>query len=159
MHGQVLANLVEFKLTDFKDINLLIKNLENKTIRELIMNLESKSGNKIFIVIERSLQGELTLWAKHKFKAEVEIYLSHIAAQLIKIHRNSIIAKLDPDMQNLVKTVIWRDDVLLYPEEAEIEDPSKINIDQLIDIKELDIIESDGKSVAMDNISILLFSK
>ena len=61
MHGQVLANLVEFKLTDFEDIDLSIKNLDNKTIRELIMNLESKSGDKIFIAIERSWQGELTL--------------------------------------------------------------------------------------------------
>ena len=71
----------------------------------------------------------------------------------------SIIAKLDPDMQNLVKTVVWRDNVLLYPEEAEIEDASKINIDWLIDIKELDIMESNGKSIAIDDISILLFSK
>ena len=52
MHGQVLANLVEFKLTDFEDIDSLIKNLDNKMIRELIMNLESKSGDKIFIAIE-----------------------------------------------------------------------------------------------------------
>ena len=52
MHGQVLANLVEYKLTDFEDINSSIKNLNNKTIRELIINLESKSGNKIFIAIE-----------------------------------------------------------------------------------------------------------
>ena len=54
MYGQVLANLVEFKLTDFEDIDSLIKNLDNKTIRELIMNLEFKSGDKIFIIIERS---------------------------------------------------------------------------------------------------------
>ena len=51
-HRQVFANLVEFKLTDFEDINSSIKNLENKTIRELIMNLESKTGDKIFIAIE-----------------------------------------------------------------------------------------------------------
>ena len=54
MHRQVLANLVEFKLADFEDIDSLIKNLGNKTIRELIMNLESKSGNKLFIIIEWS---------------------------------------------------------------------------------------------------------
>ena len=52
IHGQVLANLVEYKLTDFKDIDLSIKNLDNKMIRDLIMNLESKSGNKIFIAIK-----------------------------------------------------------------------------------------------------------
>ena len=61
MHSQVLANLVEYKLTDFEDIDSSIKNLDNKTIRELIMNLESKSSDKIFIAIKRSWQGELTL--------------------------------------------------------------------------------------------------
>ena len=54
MHGQVLTNLVEYKLTDFEDIDSSIKNLDNKTIRELIMILESKSSDKIFIAIERS---------------------------------------------------------------------------------------------------------
>ena len=62
-------------------------------------------------------------------------------------------------MQNLVKTVISRDDVPLYPEEAEIKDASKINLDWLIDIKDLDIIECDNKSVIMDNTSILSFSE
>ena len=71
----------------------------------------------------------------------------------------SILAKLDPDMQNLVSTVVWRDDVLLYLEEVEIEDASKINLDWLIDIKELDIMESDNRSVMMDDTSIVLFSK
>ena len=49
---QLLVNLVEYKLTDFEDIDSSIKNLDNKTIRDLIMNLESKSGDKIFIAIE-----------------------------------------------------------------------------------------------------------
>ena len=57
MYGQVLANLVEFKLTDFEDIDSSIKNLDNKMIRELIMNLESKSSKKIFITIKWSWQG------------------------------------------------------------------------------------------------------
>ena len=52
IHSQVLANLVEYKLTDFEDIDSSIKNLDNKTIRELIMTLESKSSDKIFIAIE-----------------------------------------------------------------------------------------------------------
>jgi len=54
IHRQVLSNLVEFKLTDFEDIDSLIKKLENKRIRELIMNLESKSGEKLYIAVERS---------------------------------------------------------------------------------------------------------
>ena len=32
MHSQVFANLVEFKLTDFEDIDSLIKNLEKKQL-------------------------------------------------------------------------------------------------------------------------------
>ena len=59
---EVFANLVEIKLTDFEDIDSLIKALEEKPIRELIVNLESKKGDKLFISIERSWQGELTLW-------------------------------------------------------------------------------------------------
>ena len=62
-------------------------------------------------------------------------------------------------MQNLVKTVIQRDNVLLYPEEAEIEDTSKINLDWLTNIKDLDIIEGDNRSVTIDDTSIISFSK
>ena len=82
-----------------------------------------------------------------------------MAVWLIKIHGNSIIAKLDSDMQKIVKIVVWRDNTPLYPEKAEIEDASKINIDWLIGIKELDIMEDDDKSIAMDNTSILSFSE
>ena len=82
-----------------------------------------------------------------------------MAVWLTKIHGMSIIAKLDPDMQNLVKTVVQRDEVSLYPEEAEIEDASKINLDWLIDIKDLDIIESDNRSVIIDDTSIISFSE
>ena len=53
-HKQILANLVEFKLVDFEEVDLLIGALDNKTIRELIMNLDFKSENKIFITIEIS---------------------------------------------------------------------------------------------------------
>ena len=73
------------------------------------------------------------------------------------MHHDAIISKLDPDMKAIIKTVIWRDRVPLYPEEAEIEDASKINIDWLINMKELDIESEDNKSIAMNNISITLF--
>ena len=59
----------------------------------------------------------------------------------------------------MVKTVIWRDDIPLYPEEVEIEDASKINLNWLVDIKDLDIIESDNRSVTMDDMLIISFSK
>ena len=52
-HKQVLANLVEMKLEDFAEIDLLACALEDKTIRQLIMELETKDGNKTFIAIER----------------------------------------------------------------------------------------------------------
>ena len=53
-HKQILANLVEFKLVDFEEVDLLISVLDNKTIRELIMNLKSKSGDQIFVTIKQS---------------------------------------------------------------------------------------------------------
>ena len=62
-------------------------------------------------------------------------------------------------MQKIVKTVVWRDNAPLYPEEAEIENTSKINLDWLIDIKDLDIMESDNRSVTIDDTSIILFSE
>ena len=73
-HKQILANLVEFKLVDFEEVDSPISALDNKTIRELIMNLKLKSGDKIFIAIEQSWQRDLTLWAKRKFKVEAEIF-------------------------------------------------------------------------------------
>ena len=48
-----------------------------------------------------------------------------MAVWLVKKHRDSILIKLDPEIQKVIKTVIWRDDVLSYPEEVEIEDASK----------------------------------
>ena len=128
-YKQVLANLVEFKLVEFEDIDSPISSLKNKTIRKIIMELETEGGNKMFIAIERSWHGDLTLWAKRKYKAEVEVFSTHMAAWLVKLHGDRIIAKLDPDMQKTVKTVVWREGVPLHPEEAEIEDASKIEID------------------------------
>ena len=63
-HRQVLANLVEFKLTDFEEIDAPIKSLEDKTIRQLIMDLKSKSGEKLCAAVEQAWNGELALWAK-----------------------------------------------------------------------------------------------
>ena len=60
-HRQVLANLVEFKLADFEEIDLPIRNLENKTVCQIIMNLKSKSGDKLCVAIERSWNGVLAL--------------------------------------------------------------------------------------------------
>ena len=53
-HKQILTNLLEFKLADFEEIDLLISVLDKKTIRKLIMNLNSKSGDEVFIAIEWS---------------------------------------------------------------------------------------------------------
>ena len=47
----------------------------------------------------------------------------------------------------------------MYSEEAEIEDASKINLDWLIDIKDLDIMKGDNRSVTIDNILIISFSE
>ena len=54
VYKQVIANLVEFKLTDFEEIDTPIKQLENTIVRKLIMNLESSTGDKLFLAIEHS---------------------------------------------------------------------------------------------------------
>ena len=57
-HKQVLANLVEFKLNDFQDIDSPISVLQGKTIRQLIMDLKTKDSKTIFIAVETNWQGE-----------------------------------------------------------------------------------------------------
>ena len=161
-HRQVLANLAEFKLTDFDKIGTLVKNLKNlddKTIRELIMNLASKSGDKLFIAIERAQNGELTLWAKQKIRVETETHALHIAAWLIQLHRDSVLLKMDSDTQNAVKEKVWRDGFLLCTEETEIEEAGNIRIEWLIDMKELEIKEKYDSSIAMDDTSIQSFGE
>ena len=153
-HKQVLANLVDFKLTDFQEIDSPISDLQGKTIRQLIMDLKTKDGETIFIAVERNWQGEQVSWAKRRYKEDAELYSSHMAAWLVKLHGDCIIAKLDPDIQALVKKVVWRDNVPLYPEEAEIEDASEMKIDWLIDIKDLETTANDDKSIAMDDMSV-----
>ena len=58
---QVLANLVEFKLIEFKEIDALTKLIKNKTIYEPIMDLKSEGGDKLFIAIERLKNGDLVI--------------------------------------------------------------------------------------------------
>ena len=52
-YKQLLANLVDFKLTKFEEIDFPIKDLNCMTIRQLIMDLKTESGEIIFIAIER----------------------------------------------------------------------------------------------------------
>ena len=77
-----------------------------------------------------------------------------MAAWLVKLHGDGVIAKLDPATQALVKKVEWRNDIPLYPEEAEIEDASEMKIDWLIDMKELETNADDDNSIIMDDASI-----
>ena len=153
-HKQVMANLVDLKLTEFTEIDSPISALEGKTIRQLIMELKTDGGDAMFIAIERSWQGEQIAWTKKKHHKEAEKCTSHMAAWLVKLHGNSIIAKLDPEIQKMVKTVVWRDNLPLHPEEVEIEDASKMKIDWLIDVKELEMTGVDDKSITMDDVSI-----
>ena len=81
-----------------------------------------------------------------------------MAAWLVKLHGESILSKLDPGMQKVVKMVQQREGVPLYLEEVEIEDASKIQLDQLIDIEELKNKEEEDKSVSLDNMFVVLFS-
>ena len=156
-HKQVLANLIDFKLIKFLEIDLPISDLQGKTISQLIMDLKTKDGETIFVVVERNQQGEQVSWVKRKHKEEAELYSSHMVVQLVKLHGDCITAKLDPDVQQIAKTVAQRDNTSLYLEEAEIEDSSKMKIDQLINIKELETTATNDKSVTIDNASISSF--
>ena len=60
-------------------------------------------------------------------------------------------------MQQLVTTVEQRDGFLLHLEETEIEDVSNLNLDWLIDMKELEVKEKDYRSVVIDDTSIVSF--
>jgi hypothetical protein len=153
-HKQVLANLSDFKLPDFEEIDSPISSLQGKTIRQLIMDLKTEKGETIFITVERNWQGEQVAWAKRLYKKEAELYSSHMAAWLVKLHGDGVIAKLDPATQALVKKVEWRNDIPLYPEEAEIEDAGEMKIDWLIDMKELETNADDDNSIILDDASI-----
>ena len=153
-HKQVLANLVDFKLPDFQEIDSPISNLQGSTIRQLIMALKTEKGETTFITIERNWQGEQVAWAKRRHKEEVELYSSHMAAWLVKLCGDCAIAKLDPATQTLMKKVGQRNNILLHLEEAEIEDASEMKIDWLIDIKDLETTADDNNSNVMDDASI-----
>jgi len=156
-HKQVMANLVDHKLTEFTDIDSPISTVEGKTIRQLIVELKTKEGQTMFVAIEKSWQGEQVAWAKRKYHAEAEQHTSHMAAWLVKLHGDGIFAKLDPDIQKVVKSVVWKNNLPLYPEEVEIEDASTMKIDWLIDIKELETTGVDEKSITMDDMSVVTF--
>ena len=47
-----MANLVEFKLTDFDEIDTPIKQLKNSIIKKLIIDLELPTRDKLFLAIE-----------------------------------------------------------------------------------------------------------
>ena len=128
-HKQVLANLSDFKLPDFAEIDAPISSLQGRTIRQLIMDLKTDKGETIFITVERNWQGEQVAWAKRLYKKEAELYSLHMAAWLVKLCGDGVIAKLDPEIQALVKKVEWRDNIPLYPDEAAIEDASEMKID------------------------------
>ena len=82
-----------------------------------------------------------------------------MGAWLHKYHGDDVLAKLDPQVQDLVNSVVWRDELPLYPEEAEIEDASNLQIDWLIDMEDLEIKEKDDRSLAMDDVSIASFGE
>ena len=153
-HKQVLANRVDNKLNEYKDIDSPISTAKNKTFRQLIIGSQTTSREKIFEAIERSQQGNLAAWAKRKHKKEAEVFASHMAAWLVSLHNSSVLEKLDPDVQKMVKSVEQRDGVPLRPEEVEVEDASKIKLDWFINIRELEHTREDDKSVTMDNVTM-----
>ena len=80
-----------------------------------------------------------------------------MTAQLVKLHREYITVKLDPNSQKIVKTIKWRDNILIYLEEVEIDNTSKMKIDQLINLKELENTGVNHTLHTMDDVSNGLF--
>ena len=50
-HKQVLNNIVNFRMTEVDNINLLIKKLEYKMLHELIIDIKILSGERVFLAI------------------------------------------------------------------------------------------------------------
>ena len=51
-HKKVMANLIEYKVLDFDDIDIPNRSLEGRTIRKIIIDLGGKKDNKVFIAIK-----------------------------------------------------------------------------------------------------------
>ena len=49
---QVVANVVEFKVSVFNEINELVSDLEEETLRISTMSLERKGEDMMFVAIE-----------------------------------------------------------------------------------------------------------
>ena len=60
-------------------------------------------------------------------------------------------------MQSTVKEVAQREGVPMCLEEIEMEDSSEIQINQLIDTKEIESIDKENRSVAIDDTSLVSF--
>ena len=52
-HEQVLINLIELKLVEFKEIDFLVNALGDKAIRQLIMKLTTTSRDAMLMFIKR----------------------------------------------------------------------------------------------------------
>ena len=105
------------------------------------MYIKSKGGDKLCISIERLQNGELTLQVKQKLRIETDVHASYVVVCLLNLHGVSALSKLDLDMQQLVLIVEQRDRFVSCSEEVEIEDVSNLNLDWLVDMKELEIKE------------------
>ena len=105
----------------------------------------------VFVAIECSQQGDWSLWAKKKYKKEAEEHAAHLPAWLVKEYGEAILTKLDLYIQDLVSSVVWIDRVLLYPEDIVIDQASKVTIDQLINIEELDIDKRKKSVIAIED--------
>ena len=70
---------------------------------------------------------------------------------LVKEHGEAVLTKLDSHVQDLVSSIAQIDGVLLCPEDAVIDQASKVIIDWLIGIEELEIDERKKFVIAIEN--------
>ena len=55
---------------------------------------------------------------KRKHETEARTHTSHLPSLLVKLHGDRVLLKLHADIQELVKSVAWKEGVLLHPKEA-----------------------------------------
>ena len=69
------------------NIDLPIKELENKTSQELIMDLRTDNNEKVFIAIKKSQQGNYALLVKRRYKEKASPYVLYLLSWLFYFYR------------------------------------------------------------------------
>ena len=112
---QFLKNTADVKVSDVNKFNTPIKYLKNKNVKELFMDTKEKDGEKILITIKKSWDGVTSLLTKRKHENEAKACTSNLLAWMVKFHKDGVMIKFDTDVQELLKSAVWKEGVTLCP--------------------------------------------